>query len=160
MRVAFTLNGREVEVDVEPNEILLDTLRLRLGIKSVKRGCERGECGACTVLVNGQPTVSCLILTVQVDGAEITTVEGLLHSDLLRELVDEFSKNFAVQCGYCTPSMVLTSYAFVKRVVENRFKPSRDDVIKAIEGNLCRCGTYPRVMNAIMRVLEKRLDEI
>lgn len=158
MHVAFTLNGRKIEIDVGPNEILLDTLRLRLGVKSVKRGCERGECGACTVLVNGRPVVSCLILTVQIDGSEVTTVEGLYSDDLFMELVEEFSRNFAVQCGYCTPAMVLTSYAFVKKVVEGASKPLSNDIAKAIEGNLCRCGTYPRVIRAITEVINRRLD--
>lgn len=158
MRVAFTLNGRKVEVDVEPNEILLDTLRLRLGVRSVKRGCERGECGACTVLVDGRPVVSCLLLTVQIDGGQVTTVEGLYSDDLFKELVEEFGRNFAVQCGYCTPAMVLTSYAFVKKVVEGTSKPLNSDIAKAIEGNLCRCGTYPRVIKAISEVINRRLS--
>lgn len=157
MRVTFSLNRHTVEVDAEPSEILLDTLRLKLGVKSVKRGCERGECGACTVLVNGKPVVSCLLLTAQVDGCEVTTVEGLCSDELFNELVEEFDKNFAVQCGYCSPAMVLTSYAFVKRALASFLKPSRDDVAKAIEGNLCRCGTYPRVIKAVIEVLERRL---
>ncbi len=157
MRVAFNLNGRRVEVDVEPGEILLDTLRLRLDVRSVKRGCERGECGACTVLLDGRPVVSCLLLTAQVEGREVTTVEGLREDELFGELVDEFNKSFAVQCGYCAPAMVLTSYAFVKRVVEGRSRPSTSEILKAVEGNLCRCGTYPRVLRAISRVLERRL---
>ncbi|MCX8184523.1 MAG: (2Fe-2S)-binding protein [Sulfolobales archaeon] len=156
MRVVFTLNGRVVEVDVEPNEVLLDTLRLRLGIKSVKRGCERGECGACTVLVSNVPVVSCLLLTVQINGSNIVTVEGLQSDDLFMELASEFSKSFAVQCGYCSPAMALTSYAFIKKALENSLKPSREDIAKAIEGNLCRCGTYPRVLMAIEKVLERR----
>ncbi|MEM2006770.1 MAG: (2Fe-2S)-binding protein [Sulfolobales archaeon] len=159
MRVNFTLNGNRVEVDVEPNEILLDTLRLRLGVKSVKRGCERGECGVCTVLVNGKPVVSCLLLTVQIDGSEIITVEGLYSDDLFRELVEEFSKNFAVQCGYCTPAMLLTTYAFLNKAIRKLLKPTKEDVIKAIEGNLCRCGTYPRVIRAVMEVLERRISD-
>ncbi|MEM0066204.1 MAG: (2Fe-2S)-binding protein [Sulfolobales archaeon] len=159
MRVNFTLNGNRVEVDVEPNEILLDTLRLRLGVKSVKRGCERGECGACTVLVNGKPAVSCLLLTVQVDGSEITTVEGLYSDHLFGELVEEFSKNFAVQCGYCTPAMLLTAYAFLNEALRKLLKPSKEDIVKAIEGNLCRCGTYPRVVRAITEVLERKLGK-
>ncbi|MCS7099760.1 MAG: (2Fe-2S)-binding protein [Sulfolobales archaeon] len=156
MRVVFTLNGRVVEVDVEPSEILLDTLRLKLGVKSVKRGCERGECGACTVLVNDAPVVSCLLLTVQINGSSVTTVEGLQSDSLFMELASEFGKNFAVQCGYCSPAMILTSYAFIKKVLENSVKPSREDIVRAIEGNLCRCGTYPRVVRSIEKVLERR----
>ncbi len=157
MRVAFTLNGHRVEVDVESSETLLDTLRLRLGVKSVKRGCERGECGACSVLLDGRPVVSCLLLTVQVEGREIVTVEGLYGDELFEELFEEFSKNFAIQCGYCTPGMLLTSYALVKRASGGPLRVSGDHIVKAIEGNLCRCGTYPRVVRAVSRVLERRL---
>jgi carbon-monoxide dehydrogenase small subunit len=155
LRVSFRLNGDWVSVDVEPGEVLLDTLRLRLGVRSVKRGCERGECGACTVLLNGEPVVSCLLLTVQVDGMEVTTVEGLRSDPLFRDLAEEFTRKFSIQCGYCTPAMLLTAYAYLRKVYEGRKRASAEDIAKAIEGDLCRCGTYPRVVRAIADVLSR-----
>jgi len=149
--VEFRLNGRDVRVDVEPNEILLDTLRHRLGVKSVKRGCERGECGVCTVLVNGEPVYSCMLLTVQVSGAEVTTVEGLQNDSLFKEIVDSFIEHGAIQCGYCTPAILLTVYALLKK----KPKPTREDIVKALEGNLCRCTGYKKIMDAIMYLATK-----
>jgi len=155
VQVSFRLNGSWVSVEVEPGELLLDTLRLKLGIRSVKRGCERGECGACTVLLNGEPVVSCLLLTVQVEGMDVTTVEGLRSDPLFRALAEEFVKSFSIQCGYCTPAMILTIYAYVKKVYEGRKGISTEDIAKAIEGNICRCGTYPRVIKAVASLLNK-----
>ena len=155
MQVSLRLNGGWVSVEVEPGEILLDTLRLRLGVRSVKRGCERGECGACTVLLNGEPVVSCLLLAVQVDGADVTTVEGLRSDPLFVALAEEFARNFSVQCGYCTPAMLLTTYAYVRKVYEGKRGASVEEIAKAIEGNLCRCGTYPRVVRAVASLLSK-----
>ena len=159
MQVSFRLNGNWVSVEVEPGELLLDTLRLKLGIRSVKRGCERGECGACTVLLNGEPVVSCLLLTVQVEGTDVTTVEGLGSDPLFRALAEEFVKNFSIQCGYCTTAMILTTYAYVRKVYEGGKGTSTEDIAKAIEGNLCRCGTYPRVIKAVASLLN-RLPEL
>lgn len=155
MQVSFKLNGNWVSVEVEPGEVLLDTLRLRLGVKSVKRGCERGECGACTVLLNGKPVVSCLLLTAQVDGMDVMTVEGLRSDPLFGALVEEFVRNFSIQCGYCSPAMLLTTYAYVRKVLEGKRRASVEEIAKAIEGNLCRCGTYPRVVRAVASVLSK-----
>lgn len=147
MLVKFKLNGKEVEVEARPNEILLDTLRLKLNVKSVKRGCEKGECGACTILLNGDPVVSCLILTPQVEGAEILTVEGLENDQKFRELVGNFVSEGAIQCGYCTPGFLLTAYAALSK---GRIK-SVDDVIKHLEGNLCRCTGYVKIIEAITK---------
>ncbi len=147
MRVKFTLNGQPVELDIDPRETLINTLRLRLRVKSVKRGCERGECGACTVLVNGNPVVSCILLTIQVDGAEVTTVEGLRGDMLFEKLVKSFIENSAVQCGFCTPGILLTVYAGIK---QGRIK-STDDAKEYI-GNLCRCTGYVKIIEAVTRV--------
>jgi carbon-monoxide dehydrogenase small subunit len=155
LRVSFRLNGSWVSVDVEPGEILLDTLRLRLGIRSVKRGCERGECGVCTVLLNGEPIVSCLLLTAQVDSMEITTVEGLRSDPLFKDLAEEFARRFSIQCGYCTPAILLTTYAYIRKVYEGKRMASVEEIVKAIEGNLCRCGTYPRVVRAVVNTLSR-----
>ncbi|MEM4933584.1 MAG: 2Fe-2S iron-sulfur cluster-binding protein, partial [Desulfurococcaceae archaeon] len=111
MIVKFKLDGKLVQVDVDPREVLLNTLRLKLRVKSVKRGCERGECGSCTVLVNGNPVLSCMVLTVQADGKEVITVEGLQGDSLFKTLVKNFAESGAVQCGFCTPGILLTAWA-------------------------------------------------
>ncbi|MGB9784209.1 MAG: (2Fe-2S)-binding protein [Fervidicoccaceae archaeon] len=152
MKVSFKLNGNPVEVEVPPNEILLDTLRLRLGVKGPKRGCERAECGTCTVLLDGKPVYSCNILTVQVDGSSVQTIEGIANDELGRRLAESFSKEGAVQCGFCTPGFVATSYALVKSLHE----VSDEQIKKYIEGNLCRCTGYKKIVDAIKNVISSQ----
>ncbi len=147
MKVEFVLNGKKVVVDVEPNETLINTLRFKLRVKSVKRGCERGECGSCTILLDGQPVTSCMLLTMQVNGREVVTVEGLENDELFKKLVDSFIEEGAIQCGFCTPGILLTAWAGIK---QGRFK-SRDDV-KEYLGNLCRCTGYVKIINAVYKV--------
>ena len=146
MRVKFVLNGKEVEVDVEPNEILLNTLRHRLGVKSVKRGCERGECGVCTVLLDDEPVYSCMLLTVQADGHRVTTIEGLYNDELYKKIISSFAEKGAIQCGFCTPGFILVAYALLKKY--GKVEP--ETVIKAMEGNLCRCTGYKKIIEAIV----------
>lgn len=146
MRVKFVLNGKEVEVNVEPNEILLNTLRHRLGVKSVKRGCERGECGVCTVLLDDEPVYSCMLLTVQADGHRVTTIEGLYNDELYKKIISSFAEKGAIQCGFCTPGFILVAYALLKKY--GKVEP--ETVIKAIEGNLCRCTGYKKIIEAIV----------
>lgn len=149
MKVSFKLNGRPVEVDVGANEILLDTLRLRLGVTSVKRGCERGECGVCTVLLDGEPVYSCLLLTAQVEGREVVTVEGLRGDELAEKIARTLVEQGAVQCGFCTPGFILTIYAGLKKgLVKNV-----EDAKKLIEGNLCRCTGYLKILKAVEKLL-------
>ncbi len=149
MKVSFKLNGRPVEVDVGANEILLDTLRLRLGVTSVKRGCERGECGVCTVLLDGEPVYSCLLLTAQVEGREVVTVEGLRGDELAEKIARTLVEQGAVQCGFCTPGFLLTIYAGLKKgLVKNV-----EDAKKLIEGNLCRCTGYLKILKAVEKLL-------
>ncbi len=147
--VKFILNGERVEADVEVNEILLDTLRYRFGLKSVKRGCERGECGVCTVLLDGEPVYSCMILTVQVDGHRVDTIEGLRNDELFKKLIYSFIENGAIQCGYCTPGFLITAYALLKKYK----RLDRETVLKALEGNLCRCTGYKKIVDAIMKIV-------
>lgn len=149
LKTRFMLNNTLVEIDVEPNEILLDTLRNKLGIKSVKRGCERGECGVCTVLVDNKPVYSCMILTITLENHVVTTIEGLVGDPLFNKLVSSFVEKGAIQCGFCTPGFLLTAYALYK----SGEKPSREDVLKAIEGNLCRCTGYKKIVEAIEHVM-------
>ncbi|MEM0380079.1 MAG: (2Fe-2S)-binding protein [Desulfurococcaceae archaeon] len=146
MHVKFTLNNKVVEIDVKPNEILLDTLRYRFGLKSVKRGCERGECGVCTVLLNDNPVYSCMVLTVSIDGSRITTIEGLIEDSLFKKIINSFTYSGAIQCGYCTPGFIITTYALLKK----HESINRDIVIKHIEGNLCRCTGYKKIIDAII----------
>ncbi|ADV64841.1 (2Fe-2S)-binding protein [Desulfurococcus mucosus] len=150
MIVRFKLNGVAVEVDAPPSEILLDTLRLRLKVRSVKRGCERGECGSCTVLLDGKPVASCMLLTPQVEGRSVVTVEGLQGDPLLGKLVESFTEKGAVQCGFCTPGILLTAWAAIR---EGRIR-ERKDIAEYI-GNLCRCTGYVKIAEAVWSTVEK-----
>ncbi|MCS7364645.1 MAG: (2Fe-2S)-binding protein [archaeon GB-1867-035] len=152
MKIKFTLNGEKVEVDTSPNTTLLDMLRRQLGIKSVKRGCERGECGACTVLMDGKPVYSCLILAPKVDGREIITIEYLSKNGELHEIQKAFIEAGAVQCGFCTSAFILTAYSLLNQ----NPKPSRKEIVKALEGILCRCTGYVKIIDAIDRVIEQK----
>jgi len=148
--VEFKLNGKDIRLDVPPNETLIDTLRLRLRVKSVKRGCERGECGTCTVLLDGRPVTSCMILTPQVHGREVTTVEGLQGDPLFDRLVKAFVDEGAVQCGFCTPGILVTAWVAIR---ENRVRSKED--VKEYIGNLCRCTGYVKIVEAVWSVASK-----
>ena len=156
MIVRLTVNGKPITVGVVPDERLLSTLRDRIGLCGTKEGCGIGECGACTVLVDGKAVNSCLVLTGQCDGAEIVTIEGLAAGDRLHPLQQAFIDHGAVQCGFCTPGMILSAKALLDRVPN----PTRDDVRTAISGNLCRCTGYEQIIKAVMSVAckEERRD--
>lgn len=142
--VTFTVNGEQREVPVTPNETLLAVLREDLGLTGTNHGCELGECGACTVLVDDEPTLSCLTLAQRVDGQTVETVEGLGDggaSDLQEAFVDEG----AAQCGYCTPGMLMTA----DHLLDTNPDPSREEVEDAIAGNICRCTGYEKIVDAI-----------
>lgn len=147
MIVRFKLNGKPVELDVEPRELLINTLRLKLGVRSVKRGCERGECGSCTVLVDGNPVLSCIVLTVQVNGKEVVTVEGLRGDKVFEALVKSFIENGAIQCGFCTPGMLLVAWA---GVTQGRIRSIED--AREYLANICRCTGYVKVVEAVAKV--------
>ena len=148
MIVRFTLNGKPVEVDVDPREVLIDTLRLRLKVRSVKRGCERGECGSCTVLVDSKPVVSCMLLTVQVSGRDIVTVEGLQGDKVFNALVKHFTERGGVQCGFCTPGILLTAWA---GITQGKMRSPED--IKEYIANLCRCTGYVKIIDAVYKAV-------
>ncbi len=146
MRISLTVNGRRYEVDVEPNETLLDVLRDKIGVKSVKAGCWRGECGICTVLLNGKPVKSCLVLAVEADGSEITTVEGLMKDGRLAPLQKAFIEHGAIQCGFCTSAFILTAHWLLSR----NPNVTREEVVEAINGLICRCTGYEQIIEAIL----------
>ena len=151
MKVSFQLNGKDIEVEAPDNRALLDLLRDDLGVKSVKKGCENGECGACTVLLDGAPVTSCLVLAAQVEGRTVTTIDGLEDDPFMVKLRQAFLEDGAIQCGFCTPGMLISSYALLKV----NPKPTADEVKKAIEGNLCRCTGYVKIIEAILDAAER-----
>ena len=143
--VTFTLNGDACEVGVRDNETLLETLRERLGLTGTKLGCDLGACGACTVLLDGWPVLSCLLPTFRVDGHDVTTIEGLSRSGELHPVQLAFHRAGAVQCGFCTPGMILSAASLLDRNPQ----PSDDDIREALVGNLCRCTGYVKIMDAV-----------
>jgi len=155
MRITFELNGKRVECEARPNKTLLDLLRADLGLTSVKKGCEQGECGACTVLLDGAPVNSCLVLAPQVEGRAVTTLDGLVDDPLMAALRKAFMEDGAIQCGFCTPGMLLSAYALLR---ENP-RPTEEEVKTAIEGNICRCTGYIKIIEAIMDAAERIRNE-
>lgn len=149
--VTVTVNGAVERVDVPSNMTLLQMLREKLALTGTKNGCEAGECGACTVLLDGQPVNSCLTLAVEVDGRQILTVEGLAPQGELSLLQQAFVDHNAVQCGFCTPGMLLTAHALLKRNPH----PSEGEIKEALIGNLCRCTGYVRIIEAVHATAEK-----
>jgi aerobic-type carbon monoxide dehydrogenase small subunit (CoxS/CutS family) len=155
MELRFTLNGQAKEWTIAAGEILLDVLR-REGYFGTKRGCETGECGACTILLDGKPVNSCLMFAAQAEGREIVTIEGIAHGDQLDPVQEAFLDCGAVQCGFCTGGMVLTAKALLERQPD----PSEADVREALAGNLCRCTGYCKPVDAVMAAAhsKKRKD--
>jgi aerobic carbon-monoxide dehydrogenase small subunit len=152
MRVELTVNGRTVAVDVESRRSLLDCLREEVGLKGTHAGCEHGVCGACTVLLDGEPVRSCLMLAVQGDGHAITTIEGLSPGPgELTVLQDAFCETHGMQCGYCTSGMILAGQALLARTLS----PTREDIVEAISGNICRCTGYGQIVEAIALAAER-----
>lgn len=141
----FILNGKKVSVKSPPHIRLVDLLRDNLGLTGTKEGCGIGECGACTVLMNKKAVNSCLILAAQVQGAEIKTIESVAEGNLLAPLQIHFLSSGAVQCGFCTPGMILSAYALLNEIPE----PGEEEIADAIAGNLCRCTGYKQILNAI-----------
>jgi len=145
LEIEFTINGKKRKFFVKPNDLLINIIRNDLFLTGSKYGCGIGECGACTVLLNGEPVLSCLTLAVTVDGKEITTIEGLARGDELHPMQKAFLENGAVQCGFCTPSMILTATALLK---ENP-NPTEDEIRDYMRGNICRCTGYIQIVKAI-----------
>jgi carbon-monoxide dehydrogenase small subunit len=143
--IILTVNGATEQLDVPSNLTLLQLLREKLGLTGTKNGCEAGECGACTVLIDGEPVNSCMMLAVEADGHEILTVEGLAPQGELSPLQQAFIEHNAIQCGFCTPGMLITAHSLLQRNPQ----PSEQDIKEALVGNLCRCTGYVRIIDAI-----------
>jgi aerobic carbon-monoxide dehydrogenase small subunit len=144
--VTVTVNGQSREADVEPRTLLVYFLREHLGLTGTSVGCDTSTCGSCTVLVDGESVKSCTLLTAQADGREITTIEAMADGDTLHPIQDAFHRNHGLQCGYCTPGMVMAAASYLK---ENP-SPTEEEVRESIEGNLCRCTGYQNIVNSIL----------
>jgi len=150
MEIKFTLNSKSIEVEVPPHWTLLRLLRERLGLTGTKEGCGIGECGACTVLMEGMPVNACLVLVPKVEGKKVETIEGLGNREALHPLQKAFIEHGAIQCGFCTPGMLMSS----KALLEESSNPSREEIKKAISGHLCRCTGYHQIVEAIEALKE------
>jgi carbon-monoxide dehydrogenase small subunit len=145
-RLRFTVNGQPVSLSVSPQRLLVDVLREDLGLTGTKKGCGSGDCGACTVILERRPVNSCLVFAWEVDGKEVTTIEGLSQAGELHPLQSAFVEYGAIQCGYCTPGMILTA----KALLDENPHPSEEEVKQAIAGNVCRCTGYYKIIQAIL----------
>jgi carbon-monoxide dehydrogenase small subunit len=149
--IALTINHKPYELAVSPNITLADLLRYELGLTGTKKGCEMGECGSCTVIMDGKPVNSCLVLAVQAAGRKILTIEGVAPDEGLHPIQEAFVQHGAVQCGFCTPGMVLSS----KALLDRNSKPTEMEVRTALSGNLCRCTGYQKIVEAVLSVSGK-----
>ncbi|HEY4981757.1 MAG TPA: (2Fe-2S)-binding protein [Pseudolabrys sp.] len=152
MRIELNVNGTVRELDVEPRTTLLDCLRDQMALTGAHAGCEHGVCGACTVLFDGVAVRSCLMFAVQAQGAAVTTVEGVTPGPgELSQIQDAFCETHGTQCGYCTPAMILVAHA----LLANNLEPTREDIVEAISGNICRCTGYAQIVEAIALAAER-----
>jgi carbon-monoxide dehydrogenase small subunit len=148
--VSFAVNGTPYRLSVEPRRTLVDVLREDLGLTGTHVGCEHGVCGACTILMDGRTVRACLLLAVQAEGAELTTVEGLARGDELHPLQETFGDEHALQCGFCTPGFLMSAYELLQRTPE----PHEGQIREALAGNLCRCTGYVNIIRAVTRAAE------
>ena len=150
-RIRILVNGERQELEVECDKSLLDLLRDRLGLTGTKRGCDRGDCGACSVILDGKIVNSCLVLAVEADGKSVLTIEGLASKDGLHPLQRSFVEHGAIQCGFCTPGMIMTA----KALLDENPGPSEEEIRAAIAGNICRCTGYVKIVEAIAAVARR-----
>jgi len=150
--IALMVNGRRNAIEVEPRWTLLYVLREKLGLTGAKAGCERGECGACTILIDGKPRYSCMTLALEADGHEITTVEGLLRGEQLGPVQEAFVREDAFQCGFCTPGQVMAAEGLLRR----NPRPDAGEIRNGMSGNLCRCGAYDHIAKAVQLASQTR----
>lgn len=146
--IKLTVNDREIEIAVEPNMTLTDLIRYELGLTGTKKGCETGDCGACTIILDGIPVNSCLVLAVQANGCTVETIEGLESENGLHPVQDAFVEKGAIQCGFCSPGMIMSA----KNLLDKQPHPTEADIRAAISGNLCRCTGYQKIIEAIKDV--------
>ncbi len=149
--MTVTVNGTQHEADVEPRTLLVYFLREQLGLTGATVGCDTSSCGSCTVLVNGESVKSCTMLAVQADGSDITTIEGLAQDGILHPVQQAFHEHHGLQCGYCTPGMILAAVSYLKESPD----PTEEDVRLALEGNLCRCTGYHNIVKAVLAAAEE-----
>ena len=154
-RIRLLVNGRRHRLTVEPRWSLLFVLREKLGLTGTKVGCERGECGVCTVLIDGQPRYSCLTLAVEAEGKEITTLEGLMRGEDLGPVQQGFLERDAFQCGYCTPGQIMA----VEGLLRSTPDPSFEEIRRGVSGNLCRCGAYDHIFKAARRAADLKREK-
>jgi len=154
--LTMQVNGQSQQMQVDPRVTLLDALREHLNLTGTKKGCDQGQCGACTVLINGQRVLSCLTLAAQADGADVTSIEGLASTDgELHPVQRCFMENDAFQCGYCTPGQIMSAVACIKE----GHAGSEDEIREYMSGNLCRCGAYPHIVDAIKQAAAEMAKE-
>ena len=151
-RIRVTVNGERYEKEVSPSKSLLDFLRMDLNLTGTKEGCGEGECGACSIIMNGKLVDSCLILAMEADGQKIQTIEGISRHDRLHPLQKAFAEKGAAQCGYCTPGMIMAA----KYLLDHNPSPTAEQVLKAIAGNLCRCTGYGSIVDAVLSAAKER----
>ncbi|MDE2999828.1 MAG: (2Fe-2S)-binding protein [Gemmatimonadota bacterium] len=150
-QIKLNVNGTVHDLSLEPRKTLLAVLRDRLGLTGTKEGCSTGDCGACTVLIDGEPVTSCLVLAVAADGREITTVEGVAHTDALHPVQEAMVNSGGLQCGFCTPGFIVSSYGLLQK----NSKPSEDEIRRALAGNLCRCTGYTKIVEAVQEAAKR-----
>ena len=153
--VILTVNGKNVEAEIDPHVTLAEFLREELDLTGTKVGCNRGECGSCTVIIDGAAVYSCTMLAVEAQGKEVFTIEGLANEGKLHPLQEAFIEHDALQCGYCTPGMILS----LKALLDGNSVPTERDVRTAIDGNLCRCGSIPNIIEATLDVSRKMAEK-
>jgi len=151
IKIHVTVNGSEEILDVSPNLSLLNMLRENLALTGTKSGCEAGECGACTVLLEREPVNSCMVLAVECNGLSVETIEGLSEKEAMKKLQNAFMDLSAIQCGFCTPGMLISAFALLKRNPD----PNDEEIRMALLGNLCRCTGYERIINAVKKAARK-----
>lgn len=156
MHIEFTLNGRKIKIEAPADRRAVDVLRHDLGLTGTKEGCGAGECGACTIMVNETTRLSCLMLAAQLEGCEVKTIEGMAEPGTLNPVQESFIKHGAVQCGYCTPGMVITAADILNRNPH----PERDEIREGISGNLCRCTGYQKIVDAVYAVGKNAKKEV
>lgn len=154
-KITLTVNGEIYELEVEPWWTLLDVLREKLFLTGTKKGCDHGDCGSCTVLIDGKAKLSCLTLAVEGHGKDISTIEGIAKGRVLHPIQQAFVEHGAIQCGFCTPGMVLAA----KALLDKNPRPTEDEIKEGLSGNLCRCTGYVKIVNAVMASSEKIVTE-